>query len=59
MNKGINLSIDEILKRGTTPLDAQDFKALSEQKDVMILDTRSKTAYAEEGTIPGGEVDWN
>lgn len=53
MNKGINLSIDEILERGTTPLDAKDFKALSEQKDVMILDTRSKTAYAEEGTIPG------
>lgn len=53
MNKGINTSIDEILAKGTTPLNAHDFKALSEQKDVMILDTRAKESFTAEGTIPG------
>jgi len=53
MNKGINTSIDEVLHRGTTPIDADSFKEMSEQKDVLIIDTRSKEIYAEEGTVPG------
>jgi hydroxyacylglutathione hydrolase len=53
MNKGINTSIDEILKRGTTPIDADTFKEMSEQKDILVIDTRSKEIYAEEGTVPG------
>ncbi len=53
MNKGINTSIDEILKRGTTPIDADTFKEMSEQKDILVIDTRSKEAYTEEGTVPG------
>ncbi|WP_457617399.1 MBL fold metallo-hydrolase [Lutibacter sp.] len=53
MNKGINTSIDEILHKGTTPIDAASFKEMSEQKDILVIDTRSKEAYAEEGTIPG------
>ena len=53
MNKGINTSIDEILKRGTTPIDAASFKEMSEQNDILVVDTRSKEAYAEEGTVPG------
>lgn len=53
MNKGINISIDEILHRGTTPIDADSFKEMSEQKDVLVIDTRSKEIYAEEGTVPG------
>jgi len=53
MNKSINTSIDTILHKGTTPLDAPTFKEMSEQKDVLVIDTRSKEAYTEEGTVPG------
>ena len=53
MNKGVNVSIDEILHRGATPIDADTFKEMSEQKDVLVIDTRSKEIYAEEGTVPG------
>ncbi|MFT4646584.1 MAG: hydroxyacylglutathione hydrolase [Planctomycetota bacterium] len=53
MNKGINTSIDDILARGTTPYDANDFKALADKEDVLVLDTRSKDSYRAEGTIPG------
>ncbi|MDV7186931.1 MBL fold metallo-hydrolase [Lutibacter sp. TH_r2] len=53
MNKGINTTIDEILKRGTTPIDADSFKEMSEQDDIMVIDTRSKEIYSEEGTVPG------
>jgi hydroxyacylglutathione hydrolase len=53
MNKGINTSIDEILHRGTTPIDAPSFKEMSEQSDVLVIDTRSKEVYTEEGTVPG------
>ncbi len=53
MNKSINTSIDEILHRGTTPLDPATFKEMSEQKDILVIDTRSKEAYAEDGTVPG------
>lgn len=53
MNKTINTSIEEILHKGTTPLDAATFKELSEQKDILVVDTRNKELYAEEGTVPG------
>ena len=53
MNKGINTSIDEILLRGTTPIDADSFKEMSEQDDILVIDTRAKEIYAEEGTVPG------
>ena len=53
MNKGINTSIDEILRRGTTPIDADSFKEMSEQDDILVIDTRAKEIYAEEGTVPG------
>ena len=53
MNKGVNTSIDEILHRGTTPIDPVTFKEMSEQKDILVVDTRSKEAYAESGTVPG------
>ncbi|MDF1516883.1 MAG: MBL fold metallo-hydrolase [Lutibacter sp.] len=53
MNKGINTSIDEILKRGTTPIDAATFKEMSEREDILVIDTRSKDEFAEEGTVPG------
>ncbi|MCA0932841.1 MBL fold metallo-hydrolase [Lutimonas saemankumensis] len=53
MNKTINTSIEDILHKGTTPLDAATFKEMSEQKDILVVDTRSKELYAEEGTVPG------
>ncbi len=53
MNKSINTSIDEVLSKGTTALDPATFKEMSEQKDVLVIDTRSKEAYTEEGTVPG------
>jgi glyoxylase-like metal-dependent hydrolase (beta-lactamase superfamily II)/rhodanese-related sulfurtransferase len=53
MNKGINTSIDDILKKGVTPIDADTFKEMSEQKDILVIDTRSKEEYTEEGTVPG------
>ncbi len=53
MNKGINTSIDEVLQRGTTPIDADSFKEMSEQDDILVIDTRSKEEYSEEGTVPG------
>lgn len=53
MNKGINTSIDEILHKGTTPIDADSFKEMSEQDDILVIDTRTKNEYSEEGTVPG------
>jgi len=53
MNKSINTSIDTILHKGTTPLDAPTFKEYSDKNDVLVVDTRSKEAYTEEGTVPG------
>ncbi len=53
MNKGINLSIDEIVTKGTTPLDPGTFLAKSKQPEVLVIDTRSKEAYTNQGTVPG------
>jgi len=53
MNKSINISIDEVLHKGTTPLDAATFHEMSQQKDILVVDTRSKETYTEEGTVPG------
>ncbi|SNR54653.1 Glyoxylase, beta-lactamase superfamily II [Lutibacter agarilyticus] len=53
MNKGVNTSIDEVIHQGTTPIDADTFKEMSEQNDILVLDTRAKDIYAEEGTVPG------
>jgi len=53
MNKSINKSIDEVIHRGSTPIDAATFKEMSEQRDILVIDTRSKETYTEEGTVPG------
>jgi hydroxyacylglutathione hydrolase len=53
MNKSINTSIDTILHTGTTPLDAPTFKEYSERNDILVIDTRNKESYTEEGTVPG------
>jgi len=53
MNKSINTSIDTVLENGTKALDPATFKEMSEQRDILVIDTRSKETYAEEGTVPG------
>lgn len=53
MNKGINISIDEILHKGTTPIDADSFKEMSLQEEILVIDTRTKEQYTETGTVPG------
>ncbi|PCI08067.1 MAG: MBL fold metallo-hydrolase [Flavobacteriaceae bacterium] len=53
MNKSINVSIDTVLHKGTTPLDAATFKEMSEQKDVLVVDTRTKDSFTNDGTVPG------
>lgn len=52
MNKSINKSIDEVIEHGTKALSAREFKVLSEEKDVLVIDARSKRAFAKE-FIPG------
>ena len=53
MNKSINKHIDEIIYHGTTPIDAKSFKLLSEQDDILVIDTRYREAYIEDGSIQG------
>ena len=53
MNKSINTNIDAVLQKGTLALDVATFKEMSEQQDVLVIDTRSKEAYTEQGTVPG------
>jgi len=53
MNKGVNIGIDEILLKGTTPIDADSFKEMSEHNDILVIDTRTKEIYTNEGTVPG------
>ena len=52
MNKSVNKNINEVIKKGTKALSAREFKVLSEEKDIMVIDTRSKRAFAKE-FIPG------
>lgn len=52
MNKGVNSSIDEILKRGNTPINAKSFKALADDAEYLVLDVRSPQEFTKEH-IPG------
>jgi hydroxyacylglutathione hydrolase len=51
MNKRVNSTIDEILKRGTRPLTVNEFKALA-QSDALMLDVRHQDEFVLEH-IPG------
>jgi hydroxyacylglutathione hydrolase len=51
MNKRVNSTIDEILKRGTRPLTANEFKSLA-QDDALMLDVRHQNEFVLEH-IPG------
>lgn len=52
MNKRVNDSIDEIVRRGTTPLAPAEFKQLSKEMDALILDVRSQNEFVKEH-VPG------
>ncbi len=51
MNKGVNSSIDEILKRGKTAIKPESFKALAQDRDFLVLDVRSPQQFTA-GHIP-------
>ncbi len=53
MNKEVNSSYKDILKRGTQALSPEEFAELAKREDVLVLDTRSNKIYSEQGTIPG------
>lgn len=52
MNKMGYDSIDAVRERGLNPLSIRAFKAAWAEEDALVLDTRSKTDFAE-GFIPG------
>jgi glyoxylase-like metal-dependent hydrolase (beta-lactamase superfamily II)/rhodanese-related sulfurtransferase len=52
MNKGVNQSIDTLLKKGTTAITPAQFKQLSSQENILVIDTRS-VEVVEQGTVPG------
>jgi len=52
MNKRVNTTIDEIIKRGTTPLTPEEFKSIAKSGDTIILDVRSQNEFVKEH-IPG------
>ena len=53
MNQKENTSLDIILEKGTKALSVSQFKELASQKDVLVLDCRTKKAYTEQGTVFG------
>lgn len=46
MNKRENLDFDCIIERGTRALSVAKFEELSKQEDILVLDTRSNSAFA-------------
>ncbi|MBK7128400.1 MAG: MBL fold metallo-hydrolase [Crocinitomicaceae bacterium] len=52
MNKKVNTSVDDVIKRGTTPLNPEEFKQLAKEKGALILDVRSQNEFVHEH-IPG------
>lgn len=52
LNKTVNKNIDDIVKAGTKALSAREFSVLADEKDVLVIDTRSKRSFVN-GFIPG------
>ena len=52
MNKQVNTAFDAIMERGTKALSVEDFEMIASQDDVLVLDTRSPSAFAQ-NAIPG------
>lgn len=51
MNKSGAKGLDEILKKGTVPLDVKTFEGMADHKGALVLDTRSPQEFAK-GHIP-------
>jgi len=45
MNRGVNSSIDEVLRRGVSPIKPLAFKALAEDQEYLVLDVRSPQEF--------------
>jgi glyoxylase-like metal-dependent hydrolase (beta-lactamase superfamily II)/rhodanese-related sulfurtransferase len=52
MNRGVNSSIDEVLKRGLTSIKPNAFKTLAEDDEFLVLDVRTPQEFTA-GHIPG------
>jgi rhodanese-related sulfurtransferase len=52
MNKGVNSSIDEVLRRGAEGIKPHAFKALADDPDFLVLDVRSPQEFTA-GHVPG------
>lgn len=52
MNKGVNSSIDEVLRRGNTGINPKSFQVLSEDPEYLVLDVRTQQEFAT-GSVPG------
>jgi hydroxyacylglutathione hydrolase len=47
MNKTGYTSFDEVMKKGSVPLNVETFEAMANHEGALVLDTRSKVAFAE------------
>ncbi|MDB3905023.1 MBL fold metallo-hydrolase [Crocinitomicaceae bacterium] len=52
LNKSGSDNIDQVIKKGLTPLNINSFKKLTEDKEVLVLDTRTASDFAK-GHFPG------
>ena len=52
MNKGINMDIEDILKRGSVALDVDTFESMAKHDGALVLDTRTEREFVKEH-IPG------
>ncbi|PVD51531.1 MBL fold metallo-hydrolase [Terrimonas sp.] len=50
--KGGIPSVDDVIKKGTTPLTPKDFQLVWETEEALVIDTRSKDVFAAE-FVPG------
>ncbi|MFY0652978.1 MAG: MBL fold metallo-hydrolase [Cyclobacteriaceae bacterium] len=48
MNKTGYENLDDVLKKGSVPLDVDTFEAMANHEGALVLDTRSKTDFANE-----------
>ncbi len=46
MNKSGAKSLDEVMKKGNTPLDIKTFETLASHEGVLVLDTRNQAVFA-------------
>ncbi len=47
LNKSVNLGIDSIVKRGTTPLSLNEFQELAKNNEGLVLDCRNQKDFIE------------